>query len=85
MRDSLTQHSVRGVIVGVEPDILVIELEGGMQVSWPLSRISPGFQAMLQDRDPVGVEIRLALFSGDDFQREREQTAKVILNEIINT
>ena len=84
MEDRLESGSIHGRVVGAEKDCVLVELEGGMQVSWPMSRISPGLLEILREGDPVGKKVRLFMLSDADATEEREKTAKAVLNEILN-
>lgn len=79
----MEHSSVSATIVGVEGNAAIVELEGGMRMSWPFSKMTPGFQSLLREGDPIGRKVRILLLPDEEAGREREMTAKAVLNEIL--
>lgn len=70
-----SRYSIAGVVDRFETTWVVIKMDDGQFVRWPVKQ--------LPDDIAVGTPVRLMVLTSSTEQAERQQMAKTILNELL--
>ena len=73
MKDN--QNHLKGVIDRFEGKLAVIKTEEGQEFHWPIKS--------LPEEASEGAAVRLSLSTSESDEKERQETAKALLNEVL--